>query len=138
MTGWLPSGFVPPPGTAVPYGHRLRPVRLNDGPRLCVATPGLGLADAEQLLRARLAEMERRSAYTFVLLDTDETALLGEVRIEPPAAAEGTPDVSDAVVTWWVVPECEGTDLARAVAEVLPSWLASDWPFTAPLLSGQR
>jgi hypothetical protein len=134
MRGWLPSGFVPPAGTAVPYGHRLRPVRLCDGPRLCVATPGLGLADAEELLQTRLAEAERRSAYTFVLLDTDETALLGEVRIEPRTAVDVPPDRSDAVVSWWVVPECEGTDLARAFAEVLPSWLASDWPFTAPRL----
>jgi hypothetical protein len=134
MSGWLPNGFVPPADTAVPYGHRLRPVRLSDGPRLCVATPGLRLADAEQLLRTRLAESERRAAYTFVLLDTDETALLGEVRIEPPTALEGLPDGSDAVVTWWVVPECAGTDLARAFAEKLRSWLASDWPFTAPLL----
>lgn len=134
MRGWLPAGFVPPPCTVVPFGHRLRPVRLSDGPRLCVATPGLGRADAEALLRARLAEAERRSAYTFVLLDTDETALLGEIRVEPPTAVEGPPDGSDAVVSWWVVPECEGTDLARSFVELLPSWLASGWPFTAPRL----
>jgi hypothetical protein len=138
MNGWLPSGFVPPTGTAVPYGHRLRRVRLSDGPRLCVATPGLGLADAEQLLRARLGEMERGSAYTFVLLDTDETAVLGEVRIAPPTTAGDRPDGSDAVVSWWVVPECEGTDLAHAFAELLPSWLASDWSFTAPRLRGRH
>ena len=137
MTGWLPSGFMPPAGAAVPYGHQLRPVRLSDGPRLCVATPGLSLADAQRLLQARLAETERRSAFTFALLDTDATALLGEVRIEPPTAVEGSPDGSDAVVTWWVVPECEGTDLARAFAQMLPSWLASDWPFTAPVIRGR-
>ena len=133
MSAWLPVGFVPPAGRTVPYGHRLRPVLLSDGPRLCVATPGLRLADAEQLLRTRLGEMERRTAYTFALLDTDETALLGEVRVAP---ANGRRHGADADVTWWVVPECEGTDLARAVDEVVPHWLAAAWPFNAPHFCG--
>ena len=57
MSHWLPAGFVAPAGTSVPYGHRLRPVRLSDGPRLCVAVAGLHLADAERLLRERLGEL---------------------------------------------------------------------------------
>ena len=97
MSHWLPAGFVAPAGTSVPYGHRLRPVRLSDGPRLCVAVAGLHLADAERLLRERLGEMERRTAYTFALLDNDETAVLGEVRLAP-----GSTVGSDAEVSWWV------------------------------------
>jgi hypothetical protein len=133
MSAWLPAGFVMPAGTTVPFGHRLRPVLLSDGPRLRVAIPGLRLADAERLLRTRLGEMERRTAYTFALLDTDETALLGEVRVAP---STGPGRGSDAEVTWWVVPECEGTDLARAVDELVPGWVASAWPFSAPHFCG--
>ncbi len=133
MSAWLPAGFVAPAGTTVPYGHRLRRVRLSDGPRLCVAVAGLHLADAERLLRERLGEMERRTAYTFALLDTDETALLGEVRLAPSA----TPG-PDAEVSWWVVPECVGTDLARAIDELVPAWVAAAWPFSAPSLALTR
>ncbi len=133
MSPWLPAGFEPPRDVTVPYGHRLRPVRLSDGPRLCVAVAGLHLADAERQLREQLGEMERRTAYTFALLDADETAVLGEVRLAPSA----TPG-SDAEVTWWVVPECVGTDLARAVDALVPAWVAAAWPFSAPSLALTR
>ncbi|HEX6151304.1 hypothetical protein [Nocardioides sp.] len=137
MNTWLPVGFEPPSGTTVPFGHRLRPVRLSDGPRLCVATPGLQLADAEQLLRIRLGEMERRAAYTFALVDTDETAILGELRVAPPTTSDGgPPHAVDAEVTWWIVPECEGTDLAHALDVLVPHWVERSWPFTTPRLCG--
>ena len=130
MSGWLPSGYAPPTAALVPYGHRLRRESLTDGPRLCVAVPGLDLADAERLLRVRLAEMERRAAYTYALLDHDETALVGEVRVAPGSDAD-----ADADVSWWIVPECRGTDLARAVDALVPIWVASAWPFVAPRLA---
>jgi hypothetical protein len=129
MRGWLPDGFEPPESTTVPFGHRLRRVRTVDARRLQVAVPGLDLPAAERLLQTRLDEMARRAAYTFALVDTDETALLGEVRVAPGR----TPDI-EAEVVWWMVPECRGTDLSRAVDALMPAWVADHWPLTAPQL----
>lgn len=137
MSGWLPVGFEPPAGTTVPYGHRLRRARSADARRLLVAVPGLDLPAAERLLRTRLDEMARRAAYTFALLDTDETALLGEVRVAP-----GNAPGIDAEVSWWIVPECRDTDLSRAVDARVPAWVAARWPFSSaslgPLLALPR
>jgi hypothetical protein len=127
MSGWLPAGFDPPAGAAVPYGHVLRRTRAADARRLVVAVPGLDLDAAERLLATRLDEMARRAAYTFALLDPDETALLGEVRVAPGRAAG-----VDAEVSWWMVPECRGTDLGRAVDTAVAAWVADRWPFAAP------
>ena len=56
------------------------------------------------------------------MLDEAETALLGCVYIDPPD--DGSPPGTDAVVSWWVVDDAVGTDLQRALGELVPLWLA--------------
>lgn len=121
MSPWLPTGFRPPPEVVVPYGHRLRPEDAGDLRRLCVAVPGADTAAVARLLADREREMARRAACTYALVDVDETALLGEVRLAPDGDG-GT------CVTWWVVPECRDTDLGRALDALVPAWVAEAWP----------
>jgi hypothetical protein len=39
-------------------------------------------------------------------------------------SAIGSPPGTDAVVSWWVVDDAVGTDLERALGELVPLWLA--------------
>lgn len=91
----------------VPYGHRLRPARASDLDRLLAADPDLDPATGSRRLAGWLAEQEDGTGLTRVLVDADETALLGTVR----TTATGT--------SWWIVPECRGTDLEAALSEVV-------------------
>jgi len=129
----------PPALVAVPYGHHLRPVRLADETRYGTAVEGSlrvlrdlhgptrgwppatwPAGHGRRELECRVAEMERRTAWTYALLDADETALLGCVRVEP--GPDGCP-----AAWWWIVGECLGTDLAAAVDALVPRWLRDAW-----------
>ena len=116
MTHWLPAGFVAPAEVAVPFGHRLRQVRPTDRRLLLVADPTLVDTVARRDLARWADEMRRGSAYTYMLLDADETAILGGVRIAPTG------------VDRWLVVECRGTHLAAAFDELVPQWVAAHWP----------
>lgn len=112
---WLPPDFEPPAAEPVPYGHRLRPARGSDVGRLLVADARLDQERAERRLARWLGEMAARTAYTYVLVDADETAILGRVRIDRDGAS------------WGIVEECRGTDLAAAFDEAVAQWV-SRWP----------
>ena len=58
------------------------------------------------------------------MLDAGETELFGCVYIDPADA--GSPPGTEAVVSWWVVDKAAGTDLERALADVVPRWLRGD------------
>jgi hypothetical protein len=129
----------PPACVPVPYGHLLRPLRLTDEARYRTAVEGShrvlrdlhgtargwppvtwGRGPGRLDLLDRLGEMERGDAWTYALLDADETALLGCVRVAPGPG--GRP-----VAWWWIVEECLGTDLAAAVDALVPRWLQDAW-----------
>ena len=96
--------------------------------------------DREDLAR-HADEMETHESFNYALFDADETALLGCVYIDPPEKPG-----ADAEISWWVVDECVGTDLERALDEFVPRWIAEDWPLerrgtsaaTSPGPSGSR
>lgn len=113
---WLSEDFVAPAEVAVPYGHRLRGAARADRDRLVVADPALDARRAERLLTGWLAEAAARSAFSYVLVDTDETAILGGLRVDPDGAS------------WWIVGECRGTDLAAAFEGLVTGWVAAHWP----------
>ena len=82
-----------------------------------------------------LARHERETAaqetFNYAVLDEAETALLGCVYIDPPD--DHSPPGTDAVVSWWVVDDAVGTDLERALGELVPLWLAEIWRFRSVL-----
>lgn len=143
---WLPTDFIHPERVDLPTGHHLRPIREADTELDYPAVMGsreqlwskFGETwgwppatmtyeqDREDLLRHEV-EIARHQSFNYAVFDDQETELLGCVYIDPPD--ETTPPGSDAVVSWWVVDRAKGTDLERALAEVIPRWLADAWPF---------
>jgi hypothetical protein len=72
-------------------------------------------------------EIARHESFNYALFDTGETELLGCVYIDPPEKAG-----ADAEISWWVVDRLVGTDVERALDELVPRWIATDWPLQAP------
>ena len=88
--------------------------------------------------REDLAHHERdiaaHASFLYGLFDDAETELLGCVYIDPPEKIGG----ADAEVSWWVVDRLVGSDVERALDELVPRWLAEDWPLRRPRLVGRE
>lgn len=148
---WLPADFVHPTRVEVPFGHHLRPISPDDTDLDMIAVMGSrerlwGIygaawgwppvdmspaADRADLAR-HAAEMETHESFNYALFDTDETALLGCVYIDPPEKPG-----ADAEISWWVVDECVGTELEQAVDDLVPRWIADAWPLSQPRYVGR-
>ena len=143
---WLPQGFRPPERVELRTGHHLRPIRESDVDIDYPAVMGsrerlwskYGAAwgwppktmtveqDREDLARHE-AEIAAHETFNYAVLDAAESQLLGCVYIDPPEPE--SPAGSDAVVSWWVVDEAVGSDLERALDDLVPRWLAGAWGF---------
>lgn len=72
-------------------------------------------------------EIATHQSFNYALLVDDESALVGCVYIDPPVV-----DGYDAEVSWWVVDDLVGSDVAGALDDLVPRWLAADWPLVRP------
>lgn len=151
-TDWLPDDFVHPVRVDLPTGHHLRPIRAGDvdldypavmgsrerlwsiygGPWGWPPATMTVEQDREDLARHE-AEIEAHESFNYALFDAAETALLGCVYIDPTDA-----DGADAEVSWWVVDDLVGTEVEAALDELIPAWLARDWPLRRPVLVGRE
>ena len=141
---WLPADFRHPTRVEVPFGHHLRPVSPDDTDLDMVAVMGSRerlwsiygeawgwppadmSAEADRADLARhAAEMETHESFNYALFDTDETALLGCVYIDPLDALDG--EIS-AEVSWWMVPDAPA-GMAERLDAFVPAWLDREWPF---------
>jgi RimJ/RimL family protein N-acetyltransferase len=148
---WLPADFVHPERVTVTDTHHLRPIRATD---VDIDLPAV-MGSRERLwsiygepwgwppahmdremdqedLAHHEREIEAHESFNYALLDEGETQLFGCVYIDA-ATREG----ADAEVSWWVVDEAVGTDLERALDDLVPTWLAARWPFERPVLLGR-
>ncbi|QNN54625.1 GNAT family N-acetyltransferase [Nocardioides mesophilus] len=147
---WLPGDFVHPKRVELPSGQHLRPIRADDTELDLVAVMGSrerlwsmygeawgwppATMTAEQDredLQHHADEMERNESFNYALFDEQESELLGCVYIEPtdkPGA--------DADVMWWVVDPLVGSEVEQALDDLVPLWIASDWPFEQPRYVG--
>jgi hypothetical protein len=82
--------------------------------------------DREDLARHE-REIEAHESFNYALFDEGETELLGCVYIDPPEKAG-----ADAEVSWWVVDRLVGSEVEKALDELVPRWLGQDWPFRSP------
>jgi hypothetical protein len=143
---WLPEGFSHPERVDLPGGHHLRPIRASDVdidyPAVMGSRERLWAkygeawgwppatmtveADREDLAHHE-AEIAAHESFNYALLDSGETKLLGCVYIDPPD--QRSPEGADAVVSWWVVDEAEGSSLEHALDELVPRWLSEEWGF---------
>lgn len=147
---WLPPDYTHPTTVPVLDGYHLRPIRESD---VDIDYPAV-LASRDRLwsiygaawgwppttmtheedrldLARHEREIEAHESFNYALLDTAETELLGCVYIDPPQK----PD-ADAEISWWVVDDRVGTDLERALDQLIPQWIATAWPFERPRLVG--
>ena len=88
-----------------------------------------GVYGAEVSVEGHEREIAAQETFNYAVLDEAETALFGCVYIDPPD--DGSPPGTDAVVSWWVVDGGVGTDLERALDELVPRWLAEIWRFSS-------
>ena len=143
---WLPEGWAHPTEVELPTGHHLRPIRGADVDLDMPAVMGsrqrlwsrYGAAwgwppdtltreqDLEDL-QHHAEEIEAHESFNYALFDREETELIGCVYIDPPSAPE-----ADAEIDWWVRDEYVGTAVEQALNELVPTWIADDWPFRRP------
>jgi hypothetical protein len=143
---WLPPSFAPPGRVELSTGHHLRPIRAAD---VAIDYPAV-MGSRERLWRKygemwgwppedmsyeadrvdlarHEAEMAGLESFNYAVLDSDETALLGCVYVDPPD--DSSPPGTEAVVSWWVVDDAVGSKLERALDAFVPRWLAQTWRF---------
>jgi len=82
--------------------------------------------DREDLERHE-REIQAHESFNYALLDEEETELLGCVYLDP-AERVG----ADADVSWWVVDRLVGSDVEAELDELVPYWVAQEWPFEQP------
>lgn len=148
---WLPEDFEHPVRVDVDALHHLRPIRATDVDLDMVAVMGsqarlwsiFGPAwqwppasmtreqDRVDLARHEV-EIEAHQSFNYALFDTAETALLGCVYVDPPEKAG-----ADAEISWWVVDELVGSTTEAALDDLVPSWIATQWPFENPRYIGR-
>jgi len=153
MTGtWLPEGWDHPTRVDLWTGHHLRPIRADDTELDMVAVmssrerlfsiygkawgwpPVTMTAEQDREdLQHHADEIERHESFNYALFDADETVLLGCVYVDPPAKVGG----ADAEISWWVVDSCVGSDVEAALDELVPRWIAADWPLAHPRYVGR-
>lgn len=151
MTTWLPEDWTHPTRVDLSTGHHLRPIRATDVDLDMLAVMGsrdrlwsiYGEAwgwppatmtaeqDREDLARHE-EEIERHESFNYALFDADETELIGCVYIDPPEKAG-----ADAEISWWVRDEYLGGDVEAALDELVPRWIADDWPLQQPRYVGR-
>ncbi len=76
-------------------------------------------------------EFQLRSSFDYALMTPDERQLLGCVYIDPPSE-EGT----DAEVWFWARTSELPKGLEMFLADFLPKWLATAWPFRIVRING--
>jgi hypothetical protein len=149
---WLPEDFEHPLRVELPTGHHLRPISPEDTDLDMVAVSGsqqrlfsiYGAAwgwppptmtadqDREDL-QHHADDIAAHESFNYALLDADETVLLGCVYIDPPEKVGG----ADAEISWWVVDSCVGTPVEAALDELVPRWIAEEWPLEHPRYVGR-
>lgn len=148
---WLPIDWHHPLQVHLSTGHHLRPIRASDVDLDLPAVLGsqkrlwsvYGEAwgwppatmtyeqDREDLARHE-AEIEQHESFNYALFDAEETALLGCVYIDPPEKVG-----ADAEISWWVVDDLVAGPVEAALDELVPRWIAMQWPFEQPRYVGR-
>jgi RimJ/RimL family protein N-acetyltransferase len=149
---WLPDGFRHPLRVQLPTGHHLRPIGPGDTDLDMVAVmssqerlfsiygrawgwpPATMTAEQDRDdLRHHAEEIEAHESFNYALFDEAETVLVGCVYIDPPEKVGG----ADAEISWWVADAFVGTPVEAALDELVPPWIAEEWPLEHPRYVGR-
>ena len=148
---WLPDDWRHPLRVDLPTGHHLRPISAEDTELDMPAVmgsqarlwsiygeawgwpPATMTAEQDRAdLRRHAEEMETHESFNYALFDADETELIGCCYIDP-ADKPG----ADADISWWVRDEYVGSEVERALDDLVPRWIAEEWPLRAPRYVGR-
>lgn len=148
---WLPIDWRHPRRVELSTGHHLRPIRAADvdldmqavmgsqerlwsiyGQAWGWPPPTMTVDQDRDDLAHHEAEIERHESFNYALFDPGETELLGCVYIDP-AQKPG----ADAEISWWVVDALVGGPIEAALDDLIPRWLAAEWPFARPRYIGR-
>jgi len=149
---WLPADWQHPLRVELPTGHHLRPITPHDTDLDMVAVmssqprlfsiygaawgwpPATMTAEQDREdLQHHADEIAAHASFNYALLDADERVLVGCVYIDPPEKVGG----ADAEISWWVADAFVGTDVEAALDELVPRWIAEDWPLEHPRYVGR-
>jgi len=139
---FLPEDFVVPTLVAGPR-FQIRPVTIHDVVRVydAIIRSSAALSEmfgavsdwppAEYTLEDCLIEVawqqkeaQLRRSFSFAVLSTDETDLLGMIHVRPPVKLG-----ADAVLAYWVRSEVRMPGLENELRDFVPEWATSAWPF---------
>lgn len=143
---WLPADWAHPTRVELRTGHHLRPIHADDTELDMAAVmgsrerlwslygeawgwpPATMTAEEDRAdLQRHWEEVQRHESFNYALFDAGETELIGCVYIDPPDRPG-----CDAVISWWVRDEYVGSPVEAALDELVPRWIAADWPLRAP------
>jgi len=145
---WPLVDFAHPERVDLATGHHMRPIRESDVDIDYPAVMGsrdrlwakyreawgwppaeLTYEEDRRDLARHEDEMTRGEAFNFAIFDAEETELVGCVYVDPPDS--GSPQGTDAVVSWWLVDSLAGSDLDSELSDFVPRWLTQTWGFRA-------
>jgi hypothetical protein len=150
---WLPPNWSNPIRVELPTGHHLRPIRstdvdlhvravldsregvgVGDGGGWAWPPPEVTIEQDRRWLALREAAAAQHWSFTYALFDLGETELLGCVDLDPDPTGQAL-----GLVRWWVVDWLVDSPVERALDELVPAWMAADWPlWSAPGVTGWR
>jgi hypothetical protein len=149
---WLPDDFEHPVRVELSTGHHLRPIGPQDTELDMVTVmssqerlfsiygrawgwpPATMTAEQDRAdLQHHADEIEAHQSFNYALLDADETVLVGCVYIDPPERVGGV----DAEISWWVGDAFVGTEVEAALDDLVPRWVAEEWPLERPRYVGR-
>jgi hypothetical protein len=139
---FLPEDFVVPTLVAGPR-FQIRPVTIHDvvrvydaiirsrGELIALFGTVAGWPPAQYTLEDCLIdiawqqkEATLRRSFSFAVLSTDETDLLGVIHVRPPVKLG-----ADAVIAYWVRSEVAMPGLEDELRDFVGEWVTSAWPF---------
>jgi RimJ/RimL family protein N-acetyltransferase len=148
---WLPAGWQHPDRVEVLAGYHLRPIRADDvdldmpavmgsrerlwsifGEAWGWPPAGMTAEQDREDLQHHEDEIAAHESFNYALFDAEETELVGCVYIDP-AERPG----ADADISWWVRDEYVGSTVEAALDDLVPAWVARDWPLDAPRYVGR-
>ena len=105
--------------------EELAPGRVpHPGGRVVESTRSVRISPAPERLRSRL-----QATFNYAAPGRGRDRRLARLGLHRPARRLTRRRARDAVVSWWVVDDAVGTDLERALDELVPRWLAETWRF---------
>jgi hypothetical protein len=108
------------------------PLRQRTGGRW--PRPGFTLSENLADLEGHEADFQARRGFTYTITDPTESRCLGCVYVYPPGDDwHGQAGDDEAVVWFWVRPDCVAADLDRRLLAVLVPWLRGDFAFARVL-----